>query len=122
MGYRSEVSIQVEKKAFDMIMESIKKYNETQEWKFEPDVVFRNSDEYILVWNNVKWYSDYEDVKAVDNVLKELNKLKDVDGYRYRFYRLGEDAGDIETLSNDYCYGDICPEVHIYIPNEYRQL
>lgn len=61
--------------------------------------------EYLLMWNWVKWYEgweDYEDVNAVTNVMRTLDKygIEDV-GYGYKFLRLGEDDTDVESRTNN---------------------
>lgn len=118
MGYRSKVSIQLENKAFDMVMESIKKYNSEQAdgYEFYPDTVLKKDDEYIIQWNRIKWYSDYGDVKSVESVLTELDKYSEsaeIDGFRYDFLRIEEGSCDIETRSNDVCYGTCFPVTYI---------
>ena len=127
MGYRSEVSIQLESKAFDMVMKSIKKYNSEQAdgYEFYPDTILKKDDEYIIQWGSVKWYSDYGDVKSVESVLTELDKYKEsaeIDGFRYDFLRVGEESGDIETRSNDVCYGTCFPETHIYTDTRFTEI
>lgn len=127
MGYRSEVSIQLESKAFDMVMKSIKKYNSEQAdgYEFYPDTILKKDDEYIIQWGYVKWYSDYGDVKSVESVLTELDKYKEsaeIDGFRYDFLRVGEESGDIETRSNDVCYGTCFPETHIYTDTRFTEI
>lgn len=127
MGYRSEVAIQLEKKAFDMVMKSIKKYNKTQNngWEFAPDSILKKDDDYLLQWDCIKWYSDYSDIRTVENVLNELDKLtesENIDGYRYHFVRVGESWSDIEIRSNDDCYGNCFPETHIYIDDDFREI
>ena len=127
MGYRSEVSIQLESKAFDMVMKSIKKYNSEQAdgYEFYPDTILKKDDEYIIQCGYVKWYSDYGDVKSVESVLTELDKYKEsaeIDGFRYDFLRVGEESGDIETRSNDVCYGTCFPETHIYTDTRFTEI
>ena len=127
MGYRSEVSIQLESKAFDMVMKSIKKYNSEQAdgYEFYPDTILKKDDEYIIQWGYVKWYSDYGDVKSVESVLTELDKYNEsaeIDGFRYDFLRVGEESGDIETRSNDVCYGTCFPETHIYTDTRFTEI
>ena len=127
MGYRSEVSIQLESKAFDMVMKSIKKYNSEQAdgYEFYPDTILKKDDEYIIQWGYVKWYSDYGDVKSVESVLTELDKYTEsaeIDGFRYDFLRVGEESGDIETRSNDVCYGTCFPETHIYTDTRFTEI
>ena len=127
MGYRSEVSIQLESKAFDMVMKSIKKYNSKQAggYEFYPDAILKKDDEYIIQWNCVKWYSDYGDVKSIESVLTELDKYAksaEIDGFRYDFLRVGEESDDIERRSNDVCYGSCFPETYIYTDTGFTEI
>ena len=132
MGYYSNVAIHCEEKAFGMIMESIKNHNEKNRpagfADFKPDsikVKVRNGKkEYLLFWESVKWYSDFGDIKAVEDVLKKLNKAKedDIDGYRYDFLRLGEEFGDKEEQSNDYCFGEIFAESYISTGEGFKEV
>lgn len=101
MGYRSEVAIKCEKKAFEMFRET---YNKVD---FPPDKVYKDGKHFILYWDWVKWYDTYEDVGAVESVMDELNELQDLNngeetGYGYRFMRLGEEDNDIETRENSW--------------------
>lgn len=125
MGYYSEVSIQCEVKAFDMIIKSIKQHNSEHSYKFYPDGILKKGNEYVIQWNYVKWYSDFTDIRAVEEVLSELDEYKEsdkIDGFRYDFLRLGEETGDIEMRSNAICYGSCFPETHIYVDEKFSKI
>lgn len=55
----------------------------------------------------VRWDTDYPEVAAINNVIKKLNKLQDPSdmkdkGLGYKFLRIGENIGDVETDQNDW--------------------
>ena len=101
MGYRSEVAIKCKEKAFDMLIDTCK------ETGLMPDTVYKDCDDFLLYWDWIKWYNDYNDVAAIENTLDKLDELHDHDddqetGYGYKFMRIGEDDGDVETRENDW--------------------
>lgn len=127
MGYYSEVVIQCEEKAFCMIKKSIENYNKKYRTDgyvdFKPSSIQMNTKkEFVLNWSGIKWYSDFTDVQVVEEVLKKLDKIKELAGYRYNFLRVGECAGDIENRSNDVCYGSCFAETHIYVDESFSEL
>lgn len=109
MGYRSEVVIMLESKAYEMVMDSMKKFNEKEEnvkngYSMKPhDEYSDNNGNRIIRWYDVKWYPSYDDVKSVENVLSELNSREgnELEGYRYKELILGEDNAT-EEYTNDY--------------------
>ena len=101
MGYRSEVAIKCEEKAFEMLKETYKRVD------LPPDKLYKDGEHFILYWDWIKWYDSYEDVGAIESVMDELDELQDPNnhddtGYGYRFMRLGEDDTDIETRQNSW--------------------
>lgn len=110
MGYYSEVTIRCEEKAFEMFKEAWKKAEMT------PDKVLKINDgteDYIIQWQRVKWDTYYLDVAAINDVIKKLNELQDPsdtkdEGLGYKFMRVGENLGDIETEQNDW-------EIELYV-------
>lgn len=110
MGYYSEVTIRCEEKAFEMFKEAWKKAEMT------PDKVLKTNDgteDYIIQWQRVKWNTYYLDVAAINDVIKKLNELQDPsdtkdEGLGYKFMRVGENLGDIETEQNDW-------EIELYV-------
>jgi len=101
MGYRSEVAIKCEEKAFEMLRETYKRVD------CVPDNVYKDGEHYILYWDWVKWYESYEDVGAIESAMDKLDELQNPNdktdtGYGYRFMRLGENDDDVETRENDW--------------------
>lgn len=125
MGYYSQVTIQLEKNAFDMVMNSIEEFNRlylsTDKYKFGPDCIFGKDNECVLQWNSIKWCDWYDDIKSVTKVLEELDKIPDdrLDGHRYEFLRVGESEGDIEHFANDNGYGSCYVETQIHIDDRF---
>ena len=106
MGYYSDVAIECGQKAYKMIKEA------AEANRFSPTETFKNDDTNTIImhWKWVKWYEEFTDVKAINNV---LNKLDDLDGeaednnwdYSYKITRLGEDPeGDLEIRYSDKGY------------------
>ena len=100
MGYRSEVAIKCEEKAYGMLKEACHNMD------IMPDKIFEDGDEYILYWDWIKWYEDYEEIAAIVKTLDKLDELQnsnnnETTGYGYRFMRLGENDADTETRGND---------------------
>ena len=102
MGYRSQVKIMVSREGF----RELKEYVEKECIKFQkPDSDYdynllkhaesiqTDVDRVLISWEDIKWYDGY--YEDVDLIMDGLNHL-DSKGYSYRFYRVGEDYGDIE--------------------------
>ena len=101
MGYRSEVAIKCEEKAFEMLKETCKRVD------CVPDKIYKDGEQFILYWDWIKWYESYEDVSAIISTMDKLDELQDPNnydetGYGYRFMRLGENDDDVETRGNDW--------------------
>lgn len=103
MGYRSEVGIKCDEKAYEIFMQVAK------ENYIVPDCVYMDDNgkhaQYTMLWNCVKWYDYYSDVKAIENVMQQLDETHEdgsYDGLGYKFVRIGEDYDDIEERTNDY--------------------
>lgn len=94
MGYRSDVSIMCEKKAFDMLRKAWVEHD------FEPDKIAKNeNDVYLVEWKWVKWYNSYDDVGAIEDVLSVISEpaYDEEEGYGYKKIDIGEDdAQDID--------------------------
>lgn len=70
--------------------------------KHDPHNHVREYPVYLLVYedNEVKWYADYTDVKAVMHMMEVIKMLGESEDskfcYAYRFLRVGEEIADIE--------------------------
>lgn len=99
MGYRSEVAIKCEEKAYKLFEEVFLE----RELYIMPDKIYKDGDDYILYWEWAKWYECYEGVQAIIDVMNDLDDCGNKDGgYGYKFMRIGEDDNDTETRSNDW--------------------
>ena len=83
MGYRSDVYIKVHKSDEGKLVEVLKK-NE-----FAAIKEYSDKEHVGYVINDVKWYSDYDDVKAVNDFIEEKSE------YPKGLIAIGED-NDIE--------------------------
>jgi len=91
MGYRSQVAIGITKKAFE-------KHVDQKTKPFEDcDLIYDSEDNVTFLWEDVKWYDSYSDVQAITKVIKEA--LAE-DETSVGMVRIGEEAGDIETLGS----------------------
>lgn len=53
---------------------------------------------WLIEWNNVKWYPDYDEVKAWEAVKKLADTWNNV---TWEFIEVGEEDGDIKHASSD---------------------
>lgn len=108
MGYRSDVKIKMGLDAYKLLENSI----ESSEIECARDMIATANDlqikeNYVTIyWQYVKWYESYSDVKAVLDVLKELDKIVEdkpelLDTYYYKLIEIGEDNATSES-TNDY--------------------
>ena len=58
---------------------------------------------FILYGNDWKWYPDYDDVKAWNELWEQMQSIEGISGY---FVRVGEENDDIEEMQfgDDPCY------------------
>ena len=97
MGYRSNVAIKCEEKAYEMFKQVFAK----KEMWIMPDKIYKDENCYIILWLWVKWYG-CEVVDEITNVMDKLNDNgNETGGYGYKFVRIGEEYDDTEIISND---------------------
>jgi len=84
MGYRSDVYIKVHKSDEGKLVEVLKK-NE-----FAAIKEYSDKDHVRYIINDVKWYSSYDEVKAVNNF------IEDSDNYYRGLIAIGEDNATTE--------------------------
>ena len=118
MGYRSNVKLLISKKGFKKLEEQcLKSDDDCVRNMIKIDIngldLFESSvdntalpkDSIMLGWNYVKWYQNFKDVQAVENVLRELDDMVEeepalIDEYFYKLIEIGED-GAIREETND---------------------
>jgi hypothetical protein len=74
------------------------------EWHAEVDI----GEDWIMVhYQDVKWYSDYKHVGAVEAALERFDATFDTTSEKtpaaYELIRIGEDLNDIEHAYSDWC-------------------
>ena len=125
MGCKSNVTIQCKEKAFKLFKEAWESVSENN--YFKPNKVLKSDDIYTFMWDCVKWYESFDDVTAITNV---MNKLDDYEyckneKYAYKFIRLGEKYGDIETRENEASWDelyDFYPIIEVNLPDVYEEI
>ena len=109
MAYRSDVKILMGEKAYELLKNNCLKSDKdyVREMVEKPSWFEKNDDNSVLIgWSYVKWYSNYEDVKAVELTLRELDGIIEedeskLDDYFYKKIEIGED-NRTEESTNDY--------------------
>ena len=102
MGYRSKVAVKCQINAFALFKEAYEKES------FYPDKLYVSGDgderEILMVWNWVKWDEGIPQVKAIEDVIENLNELNPDEAEEklagYKQLLLGEDDCDVESYSN----------------------
>lgn len=125
MGYRSDVAIKCEEKAFEELKKII--VDAGKNTYAEPDYIYKESkednpnnecDQYILHWEQIEWYND-ETIEQIMNKLRELDDRSEEVGYGYKYIRLGEDIDDVSTKTNDYT---LVLSIQIHIPEYLKEI
>ena len=88
MGYTSETAITIENEAFrEMIVKA--KAECTEAFEFIKSASIYRTDKFTtLHFDWVKWYEDYEDVKFIEDFIRDIP---------YVFRRIGEEWDDIDS-------------------------
>ena len=102
MGYRSDVVLAVAFETPEQMQEVlaayamdplVQKHNIMQEWRMD-----EHHPRMAYFAENVKWYSEFEDVKAVSCIDQVAGQFASKRGFNYGLYylRYGEDINDVE--------------------------
>ena len=113
MGYRSDVGIMCQPKAYEMFKKEFD--------LIRPHEILKRGDYHLLIWKWVKWCIEFEDVAKIDEIMNELEEHYDEDGYGYKFLRLGEDDTDVEDRTNN-CEVELWMRREIEIPKEFEEV
>ena len=116
MGYRSEVALAISKDLMPHFLAVLAKEPQARPLIFKDhdhlDQDYKGEGTLLVVWSEIKWYTDYPEVKAIQDFIEscelddaEYMGFKNVEypSEHVRFVRLGEDNDDIEekgTLHN----------------------
>ena len=99
MGYRSQVVIGFDKKAFwKHVGENIKDFKDC-------DIIEEGVEAVVFIWEDVKWYDSYSDVTSVMEVFHKVledSSGENEEGSGAGLIRVGEEEGDIESLGEPY--------------------
>lgn len=111
MGYRSDVKIITTPEGWEKIDKAVrkvagitKKNEEESYWLTERTYWTPICDgKYVLAeWEDIKWYEGRdEEIDALMNALKELKQRR----VPYRYFRVGEDYGDVDLQESEPDYG-----------------
>lgn len=113
MGYRSDVGIMCQPKAYEMFK---KEFN-----VICPHKVLQCGDYHLLIWEWVKWYDEFDDVAKANEIMAELNDRDHEDGYGYKFLRIGEEDTDVESRTNNYEV-ELWMRREIDIPRDFEEI
>lgn len=98
MGYRSDVKLILTDKGMEMLKAKVPQPTEDEPY-WAAEAIYeanRIKGKYWLVeWDDIKWYDDWEDYKVPCAVLSLRNELSEIEE-SYHFIRVGEDYEDIE--------------------------
>lgn len=100
MGYRSDVAYAIafpseDKRIRFMATAALDPEIELKDFKLIDDTTV------LFSYENVKWYDEYDWVKAHIRLLEDAKKQM----FGWQFFRVGEEAGDVEQDGDD---GDCC--------------
>lgn len=118
MGYTSNVKILMGKKAFDLLKarclasedENVRAMVDAKENYVEIQTSEENGsypeDSVSIKWVGFKWYNNYEEVKAINRVLTELDSNveeipESIKDYFYKMIQIGEDNATDERSNDD---------------------
>jgi len=102
MGYRSEVFLGISFKTPEQMDEVLSVYALDPRVQANEALGYWNIDrDWARMWYHndyAKWYSDYEDVQAIEHIEKVAEDFAKNRGFQYRsyFFRLGEEYTDME--------------------------
>ena len=105
MGYRSDVGLCLQRPAYVKLRNAGEALQHTdteidrhvQSLLDHPQRTLECTEAVALYWDSVKWYSDYDDVRWIENLLSSFEEEE------YLFLRIGEETDDIEAKG---CYWD----------------
>jgi len=100
MGYRSQVAIAFDKEVFwKHVGKDIKHFKDC-------DLIQQTKESITFLWEDVKWYDSYDDVKSISRVIDRVASDESyVDKELFGFIRIGEEDGDIEKVGSPWDFG-----------------
>lgn len=100
MGYYSDVKLVTTARGIEKLRENLKSADtDLEEWA-DRLVCSNYTDAVLAVWEDCKWYSEFPEVGAFYDTLRQLKKAS----IPYRYVRVGEnfEDGDIDTQYSDW--------------------
>lgn len=88
MGYRSEVSITLSKKAVLQFLNTIP--DEFKKMIGYADKFIQKGDNFLLYFSHIKWYQEYGEIGSFTRNMSQL------DSDDYHFLRIGENTDDVD--------------------------
>lgn len=88
MGFRSDVYIKCEEKAFELFKDAFSKTN------LKPHSLEKtDGDVYKFTWHWIKWFSNYDDVQVFESVFSQLcsDEFDNKKGYAFKALWVHED-------------------------------
>ncbi len=130
MGYRSQVVLAIDARIMPAFMAMFAKNEEAQKLCTQHmdtlDTDYCGEGNWLMVWNDIKWYESYPDVGPIVRFIEALTLedlseygMKEIEGSEdheeyaecFRFCRVGEDYDDIQV--EGYGFYDIAPQTSI---------
>ena len=110
MGYRSDVAYVIkfnDIETRDNFVTLMLAKNEPQTTQALSECEYGYTDDPIITFNetDLKWYRDFEDVKAHHALMREAVEIYQHKGGRFRFIAVGEDGA--EDFDEDDCENDL---------------
>jgi hypothetical protein len=109
MGYRSQVVLAISKELQPHFMAALSVCNPATVCvfndanRFDRDYYQDGSGHWLIVWNEIKWYDSFDEIKTLQNFVEAASsdclELGEDDGdssENIKFVRVGEDSDDIE--------------------------
>ena len=101
MGYRSNVALAIKAEKIKYFLKAVALQPSCRDL-FEASAleIFTEFDDIddengiVFVWENIKWYSSYEDVQLIDKYIKEMDNSDELSSYY--LVRVGDEADDME--------------------------
>lgn len=126
MGYRSDVAMLItsdepsDRKIEELMVHlklaqvNLRGWIDPSEWARDPYMGW-NHHTFVFKADHVKWYSDYDEVKAIEEVWEIAKKMTGVSGV---FMRIGESSDDVvdENFGEDPQYNDAYITRQIVLP------
>lgn len=126
MGYRSDVAVVINAKDSDKLLEAVKDWDKRHNLDgyntveclirgADKDVITKDQEYRLLVWNSIKWYANVSDEKVF--VPQEFFESLDDYDIPYDFVRIGEEMGDYE-MQGDLNSGIVYPDQSLWFNEE----